>query len=380
MKGEAGIAKKKVSFPNLDGLRFLCFLSVFLFHSFYTEYDYILRSGTYIFVKKDLFGNGNIGVNFFFVLSGFLITYLLIEEKHFHGSISIGRFWLRRILRIWPLYFACVIFGFYIFPLIKIYFGETPHETAHILSYLTFTNNFDFIRYGLPDASVLGVLWSIAIEEQFYFAWPVLLLVIPERHYMKLFAAIIIASWIFRYIVNQPLAYEHHTLSCMGDLAMGAAGAYLCRKENIRRRIENAPRLLIIFVYILFFIFFFFREPLLYSNFYIKIVERSVIAFVILLIILEQNFARHSFFKMKDFPLFSRLGVISYGLYCLHFIGILITITISKKLHTNTGVWNVLLAEMPVSLLLTILISRFSYTFYESRFLKLKEKFAYITR
>ncbi|GIV43810.1 MAG: hypothetical protein KatS3mg035_0933 [Bacteroidia bacterium] len=106
---------RKIYFENLDGLRFLCFLSVFFFHSFHTDFDYIKTNYIYHFIKRDLFGNGNLGVNFFFVLSGFLITYLLIEEKKLNGKINILKFWIRRILRIWPLFYLCVIIGFFHF-------------------------------------------------------------------------------------------------------------------------------------------------------------------------------------------------------------------------------------------------------------------------
>ncbi|MCW3083768.1 MAG: acyltransferase 3 [Bacteroidetes bacterium] len=380
MTGEKTIQQKKVFFPNLDGLRFLCFLSVFLFHSFYTEFDSIKNSGAYIFVKKDLFANGNIGVNFFFVLSGFLITYLLIEEKNFHKKIDIKKFWLRRILRIWPLYYVCVLFGFVAFPMLKAHFGQTPNETAHVISYLTFTNNFDFIKYGLPDASILGVLWSIAIEEQFYFVWPILLTIVPTKHYLKLFTGIIICSLIFRCIYTDPLMYEHHTLSCMGDLTIGALGAYVCRMPQFRSRIENMSKVSIALIYAAFITVFFFREQLLERNFYVHIFERSFIAMIILMIILEQNFAKNSFFKMGGFKQLSKLGLISYGLYCLHFIGILITVTLSKMYHFNTKLWIVLLVETPVALFLTIIISSINYRYFETPFLKLKEKFAYITR
>ena len=92
--------KKHLYFENLDGLRFLCFLSVFFFHSFYTEFDEIKNIPLYHFLKRDVFGNGYIGVKFFFVLSGFLITFLLIEEKKLNGQINVKKFWIRRILRI----------------------------------------------------------------------------------------------------------------------------------------------------------------------------------------------------------------------------------------------------------------------------------------
>ncbi|MFT5306585.1 MAG: peptidoglycan/LPS O-acetylase OafA/YrhL, partial [Chitinophagales bacterium] len=196
---EKSISKKKrIYFENLDGLRFLCFLSVFFFHSFHTEYEAISGSAIYHFFKVDIFGNGNIGVNFFFVLSGFLITFLLIEEKKLNGQINLKKFWIRRMLRIWPLFYFCVLFGFYIFPILKTMFGQVPNETANIGYYLLFLNNFDFINNGIPDSSMLGLLWSVAIEEQFYLVWPIILFLLPIKRYWMAFVAIIGVSLVFR--------------------------------------------------------------------------------------------------------------------------------------------------------------------------------------
>ena len=151
------LKKPAVFFPNLDGLRFFCFLSVFLYHSFTPFYKEIKETALYNTVDF-LFRNGNLGVNFFFVLSGFLITYLLFVEREKLGKIDIPAFYVRRILRIWPLFFLCVIFGFVLFPYLKGFFGETSNETARPLYYFFFLNNFDFIQRGVPDSSTLGVL------------------------------------------------------------------------------------------------------------------------------------------------------------------------------------------------------------------------------
>lgn len=373
------LGSKKVFFPNLDGLRFLCFLSVFFFHSFHTKFDTIKNTGTYTFVKHGLFGNGNIGVNFFFVLSGFLITYLLIEEKNIHNKIDLPKFWLRRILRIWPLYFFCVIFGFFIFPQIKLFFGETPNESATLFSYLTFTSNFEIISKGLPDSSILGVLWSIAIEEQFYLFWPVLLILVPEKYYIHFFLLIIFSSWAYRYFYPGEMTHEYHTLSCIGDLTIGALGACLCRRPTLRTKLEHLGKGSILIIYLCFFICYFFRKQLFFDN-PLQIAERSIISFFILMIILEQNFSRNSFFKFSDFKRISKLGTISYGLYCLHFIGILIAITLTQKLRLNDQLWEVLFLETAIALVVSIILSRISYRFLESPLLKIKEKFAYITK
>lgn len=371
---------KKVYFENLDGLRFLCFLSVFFFHSFHTDFDYIKTTDIYHFIKRDIFGNGNLGVNFFFVLSGFLITFLLIEEKKLNGQIDIKKFWIRRILRIWPLFYLCVIFGFFIFPMLKIAFGQQPNETASIGYYLTFTNNFDLIKNGLPDASILGVLWSVAIEEQFYFVWPIILYLLPIKKYWIAFSAVIIGSLIFRGLNNNYMAHEYHTLSCIGDMAIGAFGAWLIQtNENFKTRIQILKPIYISLIYISFLTVYIFRDEILrQNNFLLSVVERPLIAIIILLIILEQCFSDRSFFKMSKFKLLSKWGTISYGLYCLHFVGILIVTTLTKKYSLNTELWQVFIIETPFALALTIVISSLSYNILERPFLKLKDKFAYI--
>lgn len=375
------VKKKRIYFENLDGLRFLCFLSVFMFHSFHTEYAAISDSSIYRFIKFDLFGNGNIGVNFFFVLSGFLITYLLIEEKKLNGQIDLKKFWIRRMLRIWPLFYFCVLFGFYVFPILKTMFGQLPNETANISYYLVFLNNFDFINNGLPDSSMLGLLWSVAIEEQFYLVWPVILFLLPIKRYWIAFVTIIIGSLIFRAFNDSLVTHEHHTLSCIGDMAIGAFGAWLVNQfDEIKTYFMNISRWQIMLFYTLFFVVFFFRDELLYGSHVVRIFERSFIALIILLIILEQNYAKNSFFKLSRLVFISKLGVISYGLYCLHKLGILISINLTKIVGLNHEIWHVLVLETALALIVTVVISQLSYRFYESPFLKLKNKYSFITK
>ena len=373
--------KKKIFFKNLDGLRFLCFLSIFLFHSFHTEFSEIKATSVYQFIKRGVFGNGNIGVNFFFVLSGFLITYLLIEEKKLNGQINLKNFWIRRILRIWPLFYLCVFIGFIVFPWIKDAMGQISNETANPIYYLTFLNNFDFIKNGLPDSSILGVLWSIAIEEQFYLIWPVILYICPLDKLWLPFGIIIISSLTFRAFNDHYLIHEYHTLSCIGDMTIGATGAWLISvSQKFKNKIENLSRFQIAAIYVVFIFIFFFRDEVMLSNYGMRIFERTIIAFVILLIILEQTFSTNSLFKMARFKKISKLGIITYGLYSLHAVCILVIVTLTKKLGINTHLWEIIVVETPLAFCLTIVVSKISYTYFEGPFLKLKNKFAYITK
>ena len=169
--------EKKISrihFENLDALRFLAALSVILFHfsrdirgffpgienkAIYEPFDKLMQKGL-------------LGVNFFFVLSGFLITYLILHEKQEKGYFSLGKFLLRRTLRIWPLYFIIVLIGFVLFPmLINGYYTE--HNPW---MYLGFLANFDEIIHGANDPiNFLTAPWSVAVEEQFYLFWGIAL-------------------------------------------------------------------------------------------------------------------------------------------------------------------------------------------------------------
>lgn len=373
--------KKKVYFENLDALRFLCFLSVFLFHSFASDHEDITSNSVYRFVKVDLFGNGNLGVNFFFVLSGFLITYLLITEKRMNEQLSLTKFWIRRILRIWPLFYACVLFGFFVFPLLKTMFGEVPDESATMWTYMVFVNNFDFIYNGPPDASLLGVLWSVAIEEQFYLLWPIVLFILPVRRYWIAFTTVIIGSLAFRATHDTQMIHELHTLSCIGDMAIGAFGAWLVLFSDwFKQRIVQLDRYRVTLLYVALIMVFLFRDEFFFDSYVLRVIERPLIALVMVMVILEQCFAKRSLIKLSRFKWMSQLGVISYGLYCLHFVGILIATTITAKLGWNTELWQVLVLETLLALGITIGLSWFSYRFYERPFLKLKERFSFITK
>lgn len=368
-------------FENLDGLRFFCFLFVFFTHSYHTENPDIKNSPVFHFFKVTLFGNGFLGVNFFFVLSGFLITWLLIKEKRSVEKIHIGRFWMRRILRIWPLYFACVLYGFVIFPYTKSFAGSVPNETANPWYYLGFISNFDYINHGFPDAPGLGVLWSVAVEEQFYFVWPIILSLFPLKKFWIPLLTILAGSLVFRAMNDVPILHTMHTLSCIGDMALGGLGAWLISEiPSFKSKIANLPRWVIVFIYLAFIFVFLFRDEFLLSTHWLRVFERLFISSIMLLIIQEQCFSKYSFYKMGNFRTVSRLGLVTYGLYCIHFNVISLVVALTNKLGINNHVWQVVFLELFISLIITIGISLLSYRYFEAPFLRLKEKFSFKAR
>lgn len=372
----------KIFFPNLDGLRFISFLSVFLFHSFGSDDKEILSTTTYKVLKIDLLYNGVLGVNFFFVLSGFLITYLLLLEIRNYGGIKISNFYVRRLLRIWPLYFLCVLFGFFLFPYLKSLFGEVPNESASIEYYIFFISNIDIIRHGIPDSSNLSILWSVAVEEQFYFFWPLILVIFPRKKYLYVFIILIFLSFLFRYFNSfDYLNLTLHSFSCFSDMVIGGFFAYLAvNSDTFLRKISIAPKYIWVLLYTLVFFFFFFSKYIFRENALLIAFERLFISILFAFVILEQCFGANSFFKMSNFKLFTKLGTYTYGLYCLHPIAILISNKSLEYFGLNNTISGVIFLETPISFVITVLLAFISYHYFERYFLILKSKFARITK
>ena len=147
--------------PQLDAVRGIAILVVIV----HNEASKYLPPGW-----APIFANGWMGVDLFFVLSGFLITGILLDTR---GSHFIRDFYIRRCLRIWPLYYSLLLFMFVLVPLVR------PEEAIEIFgersqpwwSYLLFLQNF-FVPIPQNAAGPLGVTWSLGIEELFYLMWP----------------------------------------------------------------------------------------------------------------------------------------------------------------------------------------------------------------
>ena len=192
----------RLYFKNLDSIRFIAAMMVFLDHGVKPAYQYLGLDGTLLFKVFTTISSGGIGVTIFFVLSGFLISYLLISEHEVSGKIALKNFYVRRILRIWPLYYAVVIFSFFLYPFMKSLIGMTDHFQSNVLYYLTFLSNFDVIHIGKyfrgQDVLAQNVTWSVSVEEQFYLFWPVLFTFLPKRCWVYAISMVIIGSIAFR--------------------------------------------------------------------------------------------------------------------------------------------------------------------------------------
>lgn len=373
--------QEKIFFPNLDGLRFIAFFAVFFHHSLIVScFNSDHNSAVYQFIFAQKL-NGALGVNLFFVLSGFLITYLLLSEKGKYNKINVPNFYMRRLLRIWPLYFLMVLTGFILFPLVKKMAGGIPDETHAAGYYMFFVSNFQMIQKGFADSSILNVLWSVGVEEQFYIAWPLILFIIPQRHLLKAFAVLLAGVLIFRFIniANGRVIY-YHTFSVIGDMVIGGITAWLAfSSKKFIMIIASLSKKTIIALYIIGGLLIIFNYKIFTSSSLI-IFERLVYAFFFAFVIAEQNFATHSFYKMSNNKFLHQWGNYTYGLYCLHTIGLLAAHIISEKVLKLQSNWLIMCIDFTLGLGLSMAMAYISYHYFEVHFLRWKNKFAFFTK
>lgn len=374
----------KVFFPNLDGLRTLAFLFVFYLHGFSLSLEQLAISNDFLNRLVFKVATGSSGVSIFFVLSGFLITYLLLKEVNERGTLNVGFFYVRRVLRIWPLYFVSVIFAFIIYPYIKTLLGIHQEPAARPLYYFTFLSNFDaiYVHKFFPGQSnpVEAITWSVAIEEQFYIVWPLLFFFIPKKYYKFIFIGAILVSMTFRFLhKNENWTLYFHSLSVTLDLAMGGLAAYYSiYSKKFLQFFKSLSRSVIVAVYIIGFVWLLYQDKILGPNLY-PVFYRPINTAFFAFVILEQNFSSNSFYKFSKFRLMTFWGKYTYGLYLLHVIALLACDIIFRKVFPNYGEQFFLSLLMGIiALLLSMGISYVSYEFFEKRFLKLKDKFKFI--
>ncbi len=372
----------KPYFENLDALRFFAFLNVFLCHCV-GIFNYRFSNRYAELFQQHFFTNGGLGVSFFFVLSGFLITWLLLLEKDENAKIDVRAFYMRRVLRIWPVYFLVIIIGIVISLSGPIALLEQHHfnyrfDPGQLKWYVFFLANNEILLHGAFSSLILGVLWSVSVEEQFYLVWPLLFLFLKNRALPVVCILVIIISFIFRCLSNNPHAH-YSTFGVMSFLAVGGLAAWLSRyRPAFTRFFKNLSRGAVVFIYGLFLLYipaigfahvFGEKAYALYQPF-----EGLILAFFFGFIILEQIYCDHSFIKFGRVAAFTRLGKISYGLYAYHILSFPLVFLIVDKLGIP-GHLGGYITRIFFAFLLTVLFSVLSYRFMEKKVLAFKKYF-----
>jgi peptidoglycan/LPS O-acetylase OafA/YrhL len=364
--------------PELDTLRFFAFLGVFVFHviphdsNFYLTHHFLFP--TVVPLVCAVSGAGAFGVDLFFALSAYLITILLIREEEIRGHIDIRAFYVRRILRIWPLYFFFIAVA-----ALVPFWDRTQHLSwAYIAGYLFLAGNWVYVWKGLPH-SVANPLWSVSIEEQFYLIWPLALRRMSRRQLISAVVGLLLLAnvarvcLVFSHVLGAAL--EYNTFARLDAIALGILVAYVLGSDvptlSLFARLALAG-----FSLSLWCIVAAYTElnaqtevaPVLGT-----LLGRPLVAVAAAGLLIATIGAPAADAKILTNSLLIYLGRISYGLYVYHAAGLLVA---SHFFRTNSV--RGFAAFALSGLALTVIFSMISYRWLESPFLKLKERFSVV--
>ena len=370
---------QKVFFKNLDALRFVAFLFIFLGHALDTDSGLIRNSDIYSWVKNYVYIFGQTGFSFAFVLSSYINTWVILEERQNAGHFKPWLYYIRRAIRIWPLYFLVLFIGFVVLPFGMELMNQPYQEVTNPWYFILFVGNFYLIEHGWTHSPIISVLWSVSVEEQFYIFWPFLLIVFRKREKWLFALLLIIFALTTMHYYGTDTNLWFHTLFLLGDITLGAVFAFISFHRNWGfNRLQNLSRNTIIGIYGLFIIsLLLYRQifDLLLPDTINLIIEKMFYAVILSYFIFEQNFGKHSFFKFGKLKTLTYLGVISYGLFCFHEIGLLIGNQVLIRSSLESNIWAFLILKPLIAFAIILPISHLSWNYFEKPLLKLKKHF-----
>lgn len=374
------MAAERVFFPGLNGIRFIAAYAVIIHHVEQTKYWANLPNVWGKSVVIDALGHR--GVSLFFTLSGFLITYLLLVELRKTSTVNVYKFYVRRTLRIWPLYYLLTFVTFFVLPHLVTLPGISGdlQEGFYVKLVLYIILIPNIARQMYPSVLGSNQAWSVGIEEQFYAFWPWFVRWFKKNLFsflvifiaIKIFVQLVLmgltdsypAEWWSRYVRFANTAWRFLQIE---QMAVGAIGAYIIfyGYKKIEGIIYHPVTMWTSFVLILSSLFF-----------HATFVGFSVIEAVVYTVaIINISTNTHCPVKLNSQWL-QKMGDISYGIYMYHTICLAVVIRLLMDINLPQTSWigfNIIMYTIPG--LLTLMVSWLSYRYFESYFIRLKEKF-----
>jgi peptidoglycan/LPS O-acetylase OafA/YrhL len=359
---------------SLDGWRGLAILLVFARHYFLTSN---VHSFAVLFAVQ-IASTGWIGVDLFFVLSGFLITGILLDTRGHKRYFR--NFYMRRTLRIFPLFYGVLLLALALTPVLHLQWQRG--DIAHFLYVGNIATRFNPSLVDIKPWLGLDATWSLAVEEQFYLVWPITVLWIADRRPLRWIAAFMTAALLLRVILLALLPREHavwwsyEALPMRADgLLCGAAAAILFRSGTLAEALRRIRWPAMISAAIL--------AAILVQEHRLQLGSVSttilllpclgiLFAWLLLTTLLPGSWA----YKIGSTRWLRFFGRYSYGMYIFHRLINSDGMLHSIQLHTHSQVLGGVLYVLAV-FALTTAAAVLSYELYESRFLKLKRKFSY---
>jgi peptidoglycan/LPS O-acetylase OafA/YrhL len=368
--------------PELDGLRGIAILLVVIWH--YANFVVINDQsalGRYFSLTTGLCWSG---VDLFFVLSGFLIGGILIDNRESRNYWH--TFYFRRGCRIFPLYFSVLAIFALLSRLQPDGFEWLLAEPMPVVSYSTFTQNFVMAARSSFGAQFLGPTWSLAVEEQFYLVLPLVVRFVPPKRLPFIISALIVCAPLSRVAAYHWFS-AHHILAsyvltvCRADaLLIGVLCAWAIRQERIALAVARLSAAVNIALLALACAVAW--VGLVYQSFF----SRGIVFFGFTLIatfygavVFQVNCSDGLLRRLLSTKTIGKIGTIAFGLYLLHIpvVGCIYAIFRHQK-PMITGVADVWIVSL--ALVITGLLARISWSLFEKRFIQLGKRFRYNDR
>jgi len=354
--------------PNIDVLRFLLASLVVIGHIPLMS----KVQGLPYFMNYPIFSKGAEAVYMFFTLSGFLIIRLIYKEKQ-NNKFSVRKFYIRRILRIFPLYYFVLIFGFafyhFILPMLKIPFDYDYNLLDGALLSTFFLPNIFTKMY--DTGAIHQVLWSLGIEEQFYLFIAPLCFFLNKNNILK---ALSILTLIYFVIYHLDIVWFLKEYSFV-YFFLFFGGLISILEEKNRLNFLKSYKIVRISIVVLTFVF--------YTTDIFEFESKALrhIITCVLLGLFIHTISFNNFGIQIEHKALNYFGQISYGIYMYHIIilnGVLFLFLYIDKLNILNDFFTIILINI-ITFALTLIISHLSYKYFEKPFLKLKNKFRYDT-
>lgn len=366
--------------PELDVLRFFAFLFVFFVH----RLDLASFSSNEYYWGYHLSLIGNYGVPLFFFLSAFLITELLTREQERFGKINVRYFYIRRILRIWPLYFT-FFFGMVLLTSTTNYFGtRIPPGTQ--LAFTLFSGNW-YITFNEWQSYCINPLWSVSVEEQLYILLPLVIFFTGKRglKIFSLFAIIVAYATIIYYASRPTTGFSGQWTNSFVQFQFFAAGILISvYLKGAQPKWHAVPRFIAFVAGVACWLIASIICEINADVPHLATIPQSVSGWLLILIGVILMFLSLYGASAKYMPsALAYLGRISYGMYVFH---ITMFFLVYKIFKSELGAFSKMLGLFEwrngigfiVAFILTVSISMVSYRFFEKPFLRLKKRFTYI--
>jgi len=320
------------------------------------------------------FGFGWLGVDLFFVLSGYLISTILLNSINQPGFLK--NFFIRRILRIFPVYYLVLVLSIFVLPLIV---NNLHFYIENQLWFWLYLQNWLYV-FKIPDNGFLLHFWSLAVEEQFYLLWPFIMLLVRSPKKLFILVSIFLVSIMTIRIIlwlNQIEGLKYFSLYTFTRVDGICIGCLLALTMHINSDWLKKYTAHIVFLLALInFTFFFLNKANRFTFPFFPFIGYTTFAILFALLLYEIIIGRtkllNNFFSIKVLRFFGR---ISYGFYIFHWPVYILLSPLTERFLIKTFQIN---SNILISLILTLLalfVSCISFYFFEKRFLNLKRYF-----